>query len=225
MIRTDCHTPHHRMTRRRAMAIVLPLALIVAPLAAPADPAPAGRPMVPASRPGNPFAPAAPFRFAAVSEPAPPDFESIGAGLRRAGYVPAEARRPSGAPEYHVTVERPHLALRAGVWIDEAGRLVRIGSGMGDPIDVRSPAAAAWLRRLLEKNAEIGPVHFAYSAETKRVYLVIQLPLDGATPAAVAGALRMWLRTAEETRPLWAEDDAPTAGPAAGDSRNAVGGE
>jgi hypothetical protein len=172
--------------------------------AQPADPALAPTPVV------DPPA----FQFSSLIAPGPVDDESLGATLRRLGYAPDVGAIP-GRTEYLVTVKRPDCTVQVAAFVNHGRKLLCLGSQMGKAVDMESPAAAAGMERLLRKNAEIGPAYFAFRPEDRHVWLLMQVPLEAATPARVADAVAQFVDTAIETMPLWGEENWQPVEPAA----------
>ncbi len=72
-------------------------------------------------------------------------------------------------------------------------------------VEVKNPEqvpAKAWLN-LLEESQRVGPSHFVYYGDIKRIYLVRPMANIDITPVRMRATLNQFVQTIRDTRPIW----------------------
>lgn len=158
----------------KTLAAVLPIALLTA--AAHGQPDPLVRPLPPAAA----------------------GTEVLGQYLRELGFDP-KALSPD---VYQVTLERDRWAVHIMLSLSTDGRRVWLESKFAPVEEPDKVSPQAW-KRLLEANERIGPAHFAFDKNDKRIHLYRSFDNQGLAPDRLRRELDHFDTTVRKTQDYW----------------------
>ncbi len=130
--------------------------------------------------------------------PAAAGTEILGKFLRDLAFEP-KALSPD---VYQVTVERDHWPVHIMISLSTDGRRLWMESKFAPVDDPGQVPAKAW-RRLLEANEKIGPAHFAFDANDKRVHLYKSFDNLGVTTERLKQEIEQFDLTVRKTQDYW----------------------
>jgi hypothetical protein len=136
------------------------------------------------------------------SVPAAAGTEAAGRLLRELGYVP-KALSPD---VYQVTVERDRWPVHVMVSLSTDGRRVWLESKFAPIEDPDKVPPQVW-KRLLEANEKIGPAHFAFEKNDRRIHLYKSFDSIGLSASRLKAELEHFDQTVRKTKDYWRADN------------------
>jgi uncharacterized protein (TIGR03067 family) len=161
---------------------------------------------------------AQPDPFVRPLPPAAAGTEVVGRYLRELGFEP----RALSPDVYQVTVDRDRWPVHVMLSLSTDGRRIWLESKFAPVEDPDKVPPAAW-KRLLEANEKIGPAHFAFDKNDRRIHLYKSFDNQALTPDRLRRELDHFDTTVRKTQDYWRADnfkpvigstDSPAAPPA-----------
>jgi uncharacterized protein (TIGR03067 family) len=129
----------------------------------------------------------------------------LGKLLKDLGYEPSEL----SAEVYQVSLDREGWKVHVMVSLTAGGDRVWFESKFAPIAQPEAVPASAW-RKLLEENDRIGPAHFTFDKNDKRIHLYKSVDNVGLVPARLKKELDAFDATVRRTQAVWrAENFAP----------------
>lgn len=129
----------------------------------------------------------------------------LGKLLKDLGYEPHEL----SAEVYQVSIDREGWKVHVMVSLTASGDRVWFESKFAPIAQPEAVPASAW-RKLLEENDRIGPAHFTFDKNDKRIHLYKGVDNVGMVPARLKKELDAFDATVRRTQAVWrAENFAP----------------
>jgi uncharacterized protein (TIGR03067 family) len=134
--------------------------------------------------------------------PAAAGTEAVGRYLHDLGFAP----KALSSDVYQVTVDRDRWPVHVMLSLSTDGRRVWLESKFAPIEDPDKVPPQAW-KRLLEANEKIGPAHFAFEKNDRRIHLYKSFDSIGLSASRLKAELEHFDQTVRKTKDYWRADN------------------